>query len=297
MTNVSCSVLFTAGLLVPGLFSQLPASQSTPPDPPMRTRTVSQRISPAHGSSYLGVAVADIDSDRAKALNLKEERGVEVKSVKEESPAAKAGIKEGDVVLEFNGQRVEGTEQFVRLVHETPANRSCSLLLARNGTTQTVTAVIGLRRAGDMYFFDLEGDAAPLPPAPVMPPTPPIRIPDVPRALMSWRSSSLGIEAESLGAQLAEFFGVKEGVLVRAVTKESAAEKAGLKAGDVIIRVGGEKVSTPREISSLVQGARTKKTLPIVVVRNKKEMTVNVTLEESGRNGRQEGGLEVRELL
>ena len=112
---------------------------------------------------------------------------------------------------------------------------------------------------------------------------------------MSWRSSVLGIETESLSSQLAEFFGVKDGVLVRAVLKDSTAEKAGFKAGDVIVKVDGEKVTTPREISSLLHGTRTKKNFPVTVVRNKKEITINVTLDENGRNGR---GLEgPRELL
>jgi serine protease Do len=279
------SGIYLAAVLAPGLFSEQQA----------RTTTVARQVGTSnHGTSYLGVAVVDIDSERAKALNLKEERGVEVKSVKEDSPAAKAGIKEGDVVLEFNGQRVEGTEQFVRLVHETPAGRSCSLLLSRNGATQTVTAAVGMRRAGDMYFFNLEGADAPTQQVLPMPPMPAIRIPDVPHALMSWRSSSLGIETESLGSQLADFFGVKDGVLVRAVLKDSTAEKAGFKAGDVIVKVDGEKVTTPREISSLLHGTRTKKTFPVTVVRNKKEITLNVTLDESGRSGRElEGPREV----
>src|SRR5271166_6318174 len=68
------------------------------------------------GNSYLGIGVAEIDAERAKALNLKEVHGVEVKSVDHDSPAAKAGLKEADVVVEYNGQRIEGTEQFVRLV-------------------------------------------------------------------------------------------------------------------------------------------------------------------------------------
>ncbi len=278
-----------AVILATGLCSQQPAA---PPPPPRATNVSHQVMSSNHGTSYLGVAVVDIDTERAKALNLKEERGVEVKSVKEDSPAAKAGIKEGDVVLEFNGQRVEGTEQFVRLVHETPAGRSCSLLLSRNGATQTLTAAVGMRRAGDMYFFDLEGGDAPMQP---VAPLPSIRIPDVPHALMSWRSSILGIETESLGAQLAEFFGVKDGVLVRAVVKASTAEKAGFKAGDVIIKVDGEKVTTPREISSLLHGTRSKKVFPVTVVRNRKEVTINVTLDENGRNEQKIEG--PRELL
>ena len=152
-----------------------------------------------------------------------------------------------------------------------------------------------MRRAGDMYFFDLEGADAPNQQVLPLPPMPQIRIPDVPHALMSWRSSSLGIETESLGSQLAEFFGVKDGVLVRAVLKDSTAEKAGFKAGDVIVKVDGEKVTTPREISSLLHGTRSKKTFPVTVVRNKKEITLNITLDENGRNGREQEG--PRELL
>ena len=95
-----------------------------------KARTLSHRTS----ISFLGVGVAEIDADRAKALNLKEERGVEIKRVDEESPAAKAGLKENDVVLEYNGQRVEGAEQFTRLVRETPAGRQSKLLISRGVT-------------------------------------------------------------------------------------------------------------------------------------------------------------------
>src|SRR5512139_2437444 len=70
-------------------------------------------ITTSSSRSYLGVGVAEINADRAKALKLKEERGVEITRVEDDSPAAKAGLKVGDVVLEYNGQRLEGTEQFV----------------------------------------------------------------------------------------------------------------------------------------------------------------------------------------
>jgi len=121
------------------------------------------------------------------------------------------------------------------------------------------------------------------PPVPEIPTMPTIRIPDIPRALMSWRSPVLGIESESLNPQLAEFFGVKEGVLVRAVGANSVAEKTGFKAGDVITKVDGEKVVTPKEISGILESARAKKTLPITVVRHQKEIVLNVTLEENSR--------------
>src|SRR5687768_6464668 len=74
--------------------------------------------------TYLGVNVAEVDTDRARELKLKEERGVEIKKVEPGSPAEKAGLKEADVVLEYNGQRVEGTESFMRMVRETPSGRA-----------------------------------------------------------------------------------------------------------------------------------------------------------------------------
>src|SRR5713226_2507308 len=119
-----------------------------PPRPPRNSRVVIQNA----GSSFLGVGVSEIDSERAKALNLKEERGVEVKNVDEDSPAAKAGVKVGDVVLDYNGQRVEGMEQFVRFVRETPVGRAVKLLISRNGATQTLTPTIGSRPSNFMYW-------------------------------------------------------------------------------------------------------------------------------------------------
>jgi serine protease Do len=229
------------------------------------------------GGSFLGVGVAEIDEQRAKALNLKEEHGVEIKSVEDDSPAAKAGLKSGDVVLEYNGQRVEGTEQFIRMVRETPPGRQARMLVWRNGATQTLTATIGSRRPGLVARdFQLE---------PFEIRIPEIRIPDVPRSTMSWRSTVLGIESESLGSQLAEFFGVKEGVLVRTVTKGSAAEKAGIKAGDVIVKIDDTRITNPREISSILRSARSKKTFPVTVVRNKSETVLTVNLEDNSGLG------------
>ena len=231
----------------------------------------------SRSGSYLGIGGIDIDEERAKALNLKEARGVEIKSVDTNSPAAKAGLKDGDVVLDYNGQPVAGIEQFARLVRETPAGREVRLSVWRGGAMQTVTATIATRPGalsvhgdGDAYAFSI-------------PPIPPI---DLPTTNMSWRSSTLGVETESLTPQLAEFFGVKEGVLVRAVTKNSAAEKAGIKAGDVIVKVNAAKVTAPRAITAALRSLGGKRTFPVVVVRKQQETTITVTLEE--RHGMRE---------
>ena len=113
-----------------------------PPPPPPPERVI---ISKGSGS-FLGIGVQEIDADRAKALNLREERGVEVTRVEDDSPAAKGGIKTGDVVLEYNGERVEGVEQFMRMVRETPPGREVKLSIARNGSPQQLTMKTGSRK-------------------------------------------------------------------------------------------------------------------------------------------------------
>lgn len=226
------------------------------------------------GGSYLGIGGLDITSERAKSLNLKDEHGVEVSSVAEDGPAAKAGIKEGDVVLEFNGQPVQGTTQFQRMVREVPVGRQVKLTIWRNGAAQTVTATVGENKQNMITSDDGNWNFS----MPTMPPMPPM---DMPRFQMSSQNPMLGIEGESLGQQeqLAEFFGVQEGVLVRNVKKGSPADKAGLKAGDVITKVDDSKVTTTSEITRTLRALKGKKTVTIIVMRNKHEMPLTVTID------------------
>lgn len=228
------------------------------------------------GGSFLGVGVAEITSARARELKLREEHGVEITRVEDDSPAAKAGLKSGDAILEYNGQRVEGMEQFGRLVRETPAGREVKLLISRNGANQTVQATVGSRKGGLLlnrggnFHFEM----------------PDFQMPDFPRVFSAWSSSALGLEAEALGKQLADYFGVKDGVLVRSVTKGSAAETAGIKAGDIITKVDQTPVATPGELSSAVRSARSKKPFTIQVMRDHREMSITVSIEDD-RSGRE----------
>lgn len=229
------------------------------------------------GMSFLGVNVREIDSERAKELKLREEAGVEITRVEEDSPAAKAGLKVGDAILAYNGQKVEGIEQFSRFVRETPAGREVKLQISRDGNSQNIPAKLGTRKMFGMAAM----------PGVSMGPMTRIEIPamagmpDLPRTVMMWRTSSLGIEAEALHGQLADFFGVKDGVLIRSVMKDTPASKAGLKAGDVIVRIGDTKVSTPNEVTSALRSLREKKTtVAIVVLRDHKETTVSAIIDE-----------------
>jgi serine protease Do len=221
---------------------------------------------PAQGpnSSYLGVGLREIGPDRAKALNLPEEAGVEITQVYANSPAASAGLMAGDVVLQYNGQRVEGMEQFSRLVRETPAGREVKLQISRNGATQTIAVRV-----------------APRPPEAVNPPISAFRLgPTNPSLSVTpfrpFAGFVVGLETEALSGQLADYFGVKEGVLVRSVDKNSPAERAGIKAGDVITRVGDANVASPIEIESQLRSRRGQP-VSMTLTRDRREMTVNVT--------------------
>lgn len=261
--------LGTMILALSPLGAQGPMPPPQPPEPPEPAMLFAMRGATAGGQSYLGVGVAELDSNRGHELKLKDTHGVEITRMEDESAAAKAGVKVGDVVLEYNGQRVEGTEQFMRLVRETPVGREVKLLISRNGAAQSIPVVMGSRKSGmalshggDTWFE-----------------MPNVPMPDIPRVFTTWSSSMLGIEAESLTKQLAEYFGVKEGVLVRAVIKDSAAEKAGIKAGDVLVKIDQTAVTTPGEVTSAVRSARSKKTFAVELMRDRHETTVTVTMD------------------
>jgi serine protease Do len=270
-TSSVIAFVATAGLVSCSAFAQ----QEAAPRAHRAQGYVVEKVS----SGYLGIGGLDISPERAKALNLKEERGVEVSSLAEDGPAAKAGIKQGDVVLEFNGQPVEGTAQFQRLVRETPVGRQVRITVWRSGGRQTVTATVGENK--QTTVFGSAGDGAWTFSMPRIQPMPNI---EIPRFQMTLQNPMLGIVGESLERedQLAEFFGVQDGVLVRSVKKGSAAEKAGIKAGDVITKVDDSKVISSAEITRVLRGLKSKKTFGLTVVRNRKEMPLTVTMESTG---------------
>jgi len=237
----------------------------TAPTPPRPPRGRSIVVTGIGKRGYLGVGVIELTAERAKALKLGDTSGVEVTSVTRNSPASAAGIKEGDVILEVNNKKVDDVEEFIRTVGDTDPGSKLTLTAWREGAKQALTATLRERPLQQLMMPD--GNLSVLP-----------ALPDLPNGgwspVFTGQSPRVGFEGETLSPQLAEYFGVKEGVLVRTVTSKTPAEKAGLKAGDVIIKVNGTPVMSPREISGLVRASHT--TFTFTVVRNHKEITLNV---------------------
>src|SRR6266852_523549 len=232
------------------------------------------------GSSWLGVETHEVTSDKAKELKLSAERGVVLGKIVPDSPAAKAGLKENDVVMEINGQRVEGAAQFRRMIHEIPAGRSIQLTVWRDGRTQTISATLGKseeRHHAMKMVTPTPGTFA-------------FRMPEIPEIPpMEWNGGMLvggqprlGIDAEDLSGQLGAFFGAPdgEGILVRDVNSGSPAEKAGVKAGDVITSLNGERIRTVGKLREKLSAKRDEKdrTVKLGVLRNKSEVSLTVEL-------------------
>ncbi len=233
--------------------------------------------------SYLGVGLLELAAERAQDLGMEAPRGVEISSVAKGSPAAEGGLLKGDVILEFRGEPVVGAEHFVRLVRETPVGREASVRVWRNGVETDQTVTIGRRKGAQVYGLRLECEDGEDCHHPSFDFTMPSFDFDMPRPRMVLKSRALGAELEGLKntKQLAEFFGVEKGALVRSVDADSAAERAGLKAGDVIVAVDGKPADTAHEVGKLLRSAGSDRPVAIEVMRNRVKQTL--TLEASRR--------------
>jgi len=243
------------------------------------------------GPSWLGVEAREVTPENVKEFKLPAERGVVVGHVSPDSSASKAGLKDTDVITEVDGQRVEGAAQFRRMIREIPAGRSVQLTVWRDGHTQTISATLGkaeenhralMNAAPGAFAFRMpEVEIPEMPDVEVQP------LPGMPN--MDWDNGMmvlpmsrprLGIDAEDIGGQLGSFFGVPdgEGVLVRSVNAGSAAEKAGLKAGDVITKFNDDRIRSLGDLREKLAAKNDDKPAKLGVLRNKNEVTLTVDL-------------------
>jgi len=235
----------------------------------------------------IGAAVDTTDPEPGKDAK----PGVSIETVDSGGPADKAGIKAGDVVTEFDGERVRSVRQFLRLVQESTPGRSVPVVLSRGGQRVSVNLTPERSTFGDDFNLPLfetrlgriarPVPAPPTPPAaPRAPRAPGVISPAMPFELFNGvRTGRLGITMEDLDAQLAEYFGVKEGVLVKSVAQDSAAAKAGLKAGDVITAINGRHIYDSSDVTRALNRVDTDGDVTIEIMRDKKAQTVKGKLE------------------
>lgn len=220
-------------------------------------------------TGWLGVEIGEVTADEAKEMKLPETRGVVVSDVVDDSPAAKAGLKAKDVIMEYDGTPVEGTVQFRRLVRETPPGRTVNLEVIRDGRQMKLSVQVGDSAR------NMESRLR------VIMPSRPFNFNFTMPEFMPGRTPILGIEAEDLSGQLGDFFHVPggEGVLIREVNADTSAAKAGLKAGDVITKVDGNAVKTLGELRDNLREKRDQKSVTLTIIRDGAEKSVSVAIE------------------
>ena len=218
------------------------------------------------GGSHLGVQLSDISPDRAAALGVGETKGLEVLNVEQESPAENAGIRTGDVLVTYNGEDILSGPQLGRLVGETPPGRRVKIQYARNGKVRSTLVVLAAAEPPSAYaaseFRSWTVTAFPL-------------------MLTLWNDLQLGIICEPIDAQLAQYFGVTSGILIRSSEKGWAADKAGLRVGDVITHVDTRAVNAPGDLISYLRTQREPiKTLALIFVRDRKPHRATISLTD-----------------
>lgn len=294
------SLVLTCGIAL----AQQPAPEPPPEVPPPMTLAPHAPGTPnafsffIDGGSFLGVHAEDINKENVARYGLREVRGVGVTEVVKDSPAEKAGLKKDDVILRFEGESVTSVRKLTRLVSEVAPDQSVRLAISRSGSEQEVAVTMAKRKNsfGAMNQFEfkgpeglkqfkhldelkeLEGFKMVVPPG---------------GGNWKWEGQGpggdglvwafgnqrrIGVSTVQLTKQLAEYFGVAEGtgVLVTAVTEDGPAAKAGVKAGDVITAVDGEKVDDAGDLSRTINKKKDGD-VTITLIRKKDQKTITIT--------------------
>jgi S1-C subfamily serine protease len=225
---------------------------------------------------YLGVELADVDAPRALAQRLKDTHGAVITLIDHDAPAGQIGLKVNDVVLEINGAAVSNAEELRRTLRDVPAGRKISLLISRDGNTSTITVELADRKVVEHDVWNKIDDSDPGAPAMNAAESKSdfsflggFHLPFLGGSL------NVGVLVEPLTSQMAEYLGVDKGLMVKQVAGKSAAAAAGLKAFDVILKVGTEPISNLSNWDRALR-ANQGKTIQVTILRDKKQQKINL---------------------
>jgi serine protease Do len=219
-------------------------------------------------SGYIGVYMQELTADVREGLDLDVSKGVLISGVQDDSPADKAGLEEGDVVVAFGGRSVDSPDALRDVVSEFQPGAEAKLEYVRDGKAQSVTLTVGERPESQAFSFVTPNIDAP-------------GMRDMHRAFTVFAGPRLGIEAHELeNDELGSYFGAKEGVLVLGVEDESVAAKAGVQAGDVIQTIGEESVTDVGDLRDAVRDFEEGDEFTIGVLRHGKKQSLKATMDE-----------------
>ena len=226
-------------------------------------------------NAWLGVNTQSVDRDISDAFELDIDYGAIVNEVLGDSPADEAGIDDGDVIISFDGQKVWDQDDLLDFIDEKKAGDLVAIELFRDGKNMTVNVELGKRqRSRGIFSYDSRGKNRGN--VRFVPGRGKVRH-------FGFSSGYVGVSLSTLSEQLADYFGVKgdNGVLISEVSEDSPAEKAGLKAGDVIIAIGDEEISDYSDVKEIVSESDEGDKLTFTILRNKRQQEIEVEVAES----------------
>ena len=234
------------------------AANSKPPEEGQKKERIKN-------SGYIGISIQDITEKIARKAKLDSEEGAYVKEVVKNSPADSAGVQEGDVIIEFNGKKLFDSDELAKLVRRTMPGTKADLVLVHDGQKKTLHVIVGRKKMSKQQMFGSIPD-----------------IPDMPDMHGFMGNHILGLQLLTLNEQLGEYFGTpnNEGVLVEEVEHKSTAEKAGFKAGDIIIRIGKRTVDAVEKIQRELRKYDKGDNVEFEVLRKGAKKTLSVEMEE-----------------
>ena len=231
---------------------------------------------------YLGVELANLDGQKAQTLRLKDTRGAVITLIDHDAPAGQIGLRVNDVVLEINGVAVQNAEELRRALREAPAGRKITLLISRDGNTSTIAVELADRKAVEHDVWNkIDDSGSGFSSAPAMG----LVESKGDSSLLSGfhlpffgGSLNVGVLVEPLTTQMAEYLGVEKGLMVKQVARKSAAAAAGLKAFDVILKVGPEAIPN---LASWDRAMRSNqgKVVAVTILRDRKLQTISLQVD------------------
>lgn len=211
---------------------------------------------------WLGIYMQNVNDELAEAFDLKVDKGVLINDVVYGSPAQKAGIERGDVILSWNDQQLRDTDRLADLVASSNVGDKVDLLVLRDGAETKIPVEIGEQQwPHDKNNFNFD--------------------------FRDIRNGGIGVSLQALTGDLGEYFGIEdgEGALITEVHEDTPAEEAGLKVGDVIVAVDGYHVDSPSEVRDRVAEHREGEEVELTIVRDRAEQTFSMEVEDLGYFG------------
>ena len=258
-----------------------------------KKQSKTMRVTASTKTPWLGVMLKDVTevTTGSKGKKATGSKGALVSEVVDDSPAENAGIEDGDVIVEFNGKKIEDASGLVEAVKKSEIGTSVPITVLRDGEKKTLHVEPGRApKASAPQAFSFSTPGVPgTPGAPIIP-----RAPMAPfasmnphvkimRAFAGGCSGQYGMKLMQLDGQLAEYFGApnNKGVLVENVKKDSPADKAGFRAGDVLVRAGKKTIEDAGDVRAAFGAYDKGEKLPFEVIRKGARMTLDLEVAEA----------------